>query len=187
MRSVAIFLLPVLLSGCGKDKAKPDDESHAELAAPGSDGVPTRYSNGHPLLTSTGDPVVLTRESQIVTLVNDHRIARGINVLIGTDRLPELARGHSTHMITHQFFGHVNPEGDTLYNRLNSARISWTEAGENIAAGYSTARDAYEAWIRSPTHLANIENGGWTHSDVGYACDAGAIYQHYWTQEFIRE
>lgn len=35
-------------------------------------------------------------------------------------------------------------------------RCNLTRVGENVAAGYSTGRDAVAAWMKSPGHRANI-------------------------------
>jgi uncharacterized protein YkwD len=89
-------------------------------------------------------------------------------------------------MLAHAFFAHLNPEGDQLWDRADLAKISWTSYGENIAGGYPSATDAFNAFLSSSGHRANIEDPQWIGHGDGYAYSSGSTYLHYWTQNFIR-
>ena len=185
---IAVIVSSITALGCGGGSSGGGGgSSSAPGAPPGeSEGEEVKYDNDHPLIVPTEDPAVLAKEAEIVQLVNDHRVSIGLNALIEAGNIADVARGHSTHMIVHDFFAHTNPEGETPGDRFTRAGIGWSMIGENIAAGYVTATDAYNAWMDSPGHKANIERDGWTHTGVGYAFALDSDWWYYWTQNFLR-
>lgn len=209
MRSrCATALLTAALAACGHDGDSGDDGSAATTApssappsstdtpsgddstpAPGDglDGATLAYSNGHPLNWQTTAAATLSYEEEVLRLVNDHRVSLGRDVLVMDTALRRCARGHSRHMRgdVHLFFAHQNPEGDSPGDRLRRNGISFTAAGENIAAGQTSPAAAFNAWINSPGHRSNIENASWRRTGVGYQPGVStAGYRHYWTQVF---
>lgn len=154
-----------------------------------SSGKPLSYTNGHPLSLPTEDSSVLALESDLMKLVNAHRVSKGLNALVDLGSVRDVARAHSSHMIAHGFFSHMSPEGYSPGDRLTATGISWSEAGENIAA-FATAQAVFDAWMASPGHRQNIESEQWTHAGVGYAFDAAPTAEspdaHYWTHNFLK-
>lgn len=148
------------------------------------------YDNGHPLALPNSDPGVTVFETELLRLVNDHRLMAGLAPLIPATRLGDAARAHARHMIDHRFFAHAAPEGLTPSERLTLANVDWSSVGENIAAGYSTPQAVFEAWLASPEHRANMESDRFTYAGVGYSQDAApdADYPqvHYWAMAFLR-
>ena len=122
------------------------------------------YDNGHPLSLPNSDPGVAVFESELLRLVNDHRLAKGLAALLPSTRLGDAARAHARHMIDHRFFAHAEPEGHTPGERLALANVDWSSVGENIASGYSTPQAVFEAWLASPDHRANIESDRFTYA-----------------------
>jgi uncharacterized protein YkwD len=55
--------------------------------------------------------------------------------------------------------------------------------GENVAAGQKTPKDAFNSWMNSSGHRANIEKGQATYTGFGYAQNSSGKY--YWTQIFL--
>lgn len=158
-----------------------------ESSAP---SVQLDYDNGHPLVLPNSDPGVAVFETELLRLVNDHRLRLGLSPLIPATRLGDAARAHCRHMIDHRFFAHAAPEGLTPAERLTLANVDWSAVGENIAAGYSTPQAVYEAWLASPEHKANLESPSFTFAGAGYAQDAGPTDDfpsvHYWAMAFLR-
>jgi hypothetical protein len=148
----------------------------------GTPGVGQSYPGGHPLTYISTDAAVLAKEDDCLTLVNNHRASIGKPALTHVPLMRECARGHSAHMSSdfHNFFDHTNPEGDGPSQRYAAVGGSGG-CGENIAGGYSTAQAAFDGWMSSPGHKANIE-GNYTKTGLGYY--AGPTYGHYWTQMF---
>ncbi|HEY7728030.1 MAG TPA: CAP domain-containing protein, partial [Candidatus Eisenbacteria bacterium] len=94
-------------------------------------------------------------------------------------RVAAVAEGHSRDMVDRSYFSHVSPDGETPWDRLAAAGISYSAAGENIAYGYPTGSAVLAAWLGSPGHRANIENPSFTRHGVG-------LVGTYWTHVFIR-
>lgn len=148
------------------------------------------YDNGHPLSLPNTDPGVAVFESELLRLVNDHRLTIGLAPLLPSTRLGDAARAHARHMIDHRFFAHASPEGLTPASRLSLVNVDWSSVGENIAAGYSTPQAVFEAWMASPDHRANIDSDKFIHAGAGYALDADPTDNfpgvHYWAMAFLR-
>lgn len=189
-----IFLAGIagaVLGGCewgGSGETAGEEESRATLEGPSS--PPLVYENGHALTEPISDPVGQSLESELLRLVNIHRVSLGLPALIDSPAVREAARGHARHMIQHAFVGHLNPEGDGAGARLTAAGIPWEQVGENLAAGYATPQEVFEAWMASPGHREILEGAEWTRAGVGYACDpgteSGLPYVHYWTMDFLK-
>jgi uncharacterized protein YkwD len=147
-------------------------------------------ANGHPLLLPNTDPGVAVFETELLRLVNDHRLLMGLSPLIPSTRLGDAARAHCRHMIDHRFFAHASPEGLTPAERLTLADVDWSSVGENIAAGYSTPQAVFDAWMASPEHRANMESDAFTYAGAGYAQDAAPTPDfpqvYYWAMAFLR-
>lgn len=139
--------------------------------------APTAPAPGQnpPPVPSPVDPEVAT----FVALVNEHRVSIGLAPLAWDARVAEVAQAHSQDMVDRRFFSHTNPDGESPFNRLAEARITYTWAGENIAYGYPTASSVLAAWLNSPGHRANIENPNYSHHGVG-------LVNTYWTHVLIR-
>jgi uncharacterized protein YkwD len=148
------------------------------------------YANGHPLLLPNSDPGVTVFETELLRLVNDHRLNMGMAPLVPSTLLGDAARAHSRHMIDHRFFAHASPEGLTPAERLALANVDWSAVGENIAAGYSTPQAVFDAWMASPEHRANMESDSFAFAGIGYAQDADPSADfpqvHYWAMALLR-
>jgi uncharacterized protein YkwD len=131
------------------------------------------------------------KENQILSLVNAARSqgaeCGGANQpsaqsLEFNEALKWAARCHSVDMADREFFDHINPDGETPFQRMSLAGYYWTAAAENIAGNQSTSQAAYNAWLNSPGHCNNFMNGMFEDTGVGYYGTSG----HYWTQVFGR-
>jgi uncharacterized protein YkwD len=175
--------------GCGSP-SDPEKVSASEATASDKSASASIDAGDHPLSVPTDDPGTLTFETEVLRLVNDYRVSRGLNALVDSAALRDSARAHSRHMVLHRFFSHTSPEGLEPGDRLTRNGIGWTSVGENVATGYATPQAVFEAWLASPGHRANIESDRWTHAGVGYALDGAPTAEfpqvHYWTQNFLR-
>jgi uncharacterized protein YkwD len=59
-----------------------------------------------------------------------------------------------------------------------------TAIGENIAAGYSSAQEAFDQWVNSSPHRENLLNDRFTSIGIGRAHDPESTYGWYWTTTF---
>jgi uncharacterized protein YkwD len=114
-----------------------------------------------------------------INLVNSHRTQMGLSPLIWDSRVAAVAQANSQDMVDRHYYGHINPDGLGPDDRLDAAGITYSWWGENYCYGFSTASAAYNFWINSAPHRANIENGNFTHHGIG---KVGSV----WTHVFIR-
>lgn len=120
-----------------------------------------------------------TEVQTLVDLVNNHRRSRGLPALIWDDRVAAVALAHSQDMVDRNFYGHINPDGEGPNDRLREAGIEYSWWAENYCYGFSTASQAFNFWMNSPPHRANLESTAITHQGVG---KVGNV----WTQDFIK-
>jgi uncharacterized YkwD family protein/spore coat assembly protein SafA len=122
-------------------------------------------------------------EQQVVNLVNAERAKAGLKPLKADWELARVARFKSEDMRDNRYFDHNSPIYGTPFQMMKSFGINYRSAGENIAAGQTTAESVMQAWMNSPGHKKNILSPSFTHIGVGYA--KGGSYGHYWTQQFM--
>lgn len=94
-------------------------------------------------------------EKQMLDLVNQERVAAGLNPLAPDPELTEVARRHSADMFARGYFAHDTPEGRTPFDRMREANVRFITAGENLALA-PTIPVAHTGLMNSPGHRANI-------------------------------
>lgn len=128
------------------------------------------------------------QEAEVLAIVNQHRAAGAtcggearppVPALTADAALRCAARVHSLDMVTRGYFDHTNLDGESPWDRMDHAGYGWSAAGENIAAGNTTAAATMDQWMNSPGHCANIMSADFVHLGVGYD-ESGAM----WTQVF---
>lgn len=123
-------------------------------------------------------------EQQVLDLTNAERVKAGLAPLRWNWELARVARFKSQDMRDRNYFSHNSPTYGSPFTIMKNFGIKYTAAGENIAAGYTSAQAVVRGWMNSPGHRQNILNPNFNQIGVGYA--AGGSYRHYWTQMFIR-
>jgi uncharacterized protein YkwD len=91
----------------------------------------------------------------IFCLSNQIRASYGLPAFARDARLDTASLSHSTDMGERRFFDHVNPDGLGPGDRA-AAQGYTLGVGENIAAGYSTARAVVLGWMESAGHCRNM-------------------------------
>lgn len=120
-------------------------------------------------------------ENQMLSMVNQERVSRGLQALSMDTKLQSLARDHGQDMLSRGYFSHYTPEGKSPFDRMDSAGIVYTAAGENLA--FSPNVDlAMTGLMQSPGHRANILSKDFGKIGVG-VINAG-IYGEMFVQEF---
>lgn len=125
---------------------------------------------------------VAAAEQQAVSLMNADRRSQGLPALKVDSKLTILGEKYAQDMVNRHYFSHTNPEGQSPFDRMKAAGISYTSAGENIAINQSVPA-AETAFMNSSGHRANILNSSYTNVGIGVAYDSsGDVYV---VQEFI--
>lgn len=92
---------------------------------------------------------------ELFELTNGARIDDGRPPLAFSADLAAVAEMHALDMYTNGFFAHRSPTTGTVADRLRSATIAYTVAGENLALSV-TAELAHAGLMDSPSHRAAI-------------------------------
>ncbi len=130
-----------------------------------------------PIITK---PSTLSKEGQeVLDLVNSERAKAGCSPVQAQAQLTAAAQKHSEDMATQKYFSHNSLDGRSPWDRIRAEGYTYSQAGENIAMGYSTATAVMNGWMNSSGHRANILNCSFTEIGIGYD-------QRYWTQDFAR-
>jgi uncharacterized protein YkwD/uncharacterized membrane protein required for colicin V production len=121
-------------------------------------------------------------ESQMLSLVNEERINAGLKPLEWDPRLVPIARAHSEEMFKLKYFSHTSPVNGSPFDRLKTAGVTYTRAGENLAYAQSVTV-AHRGLMSSEGHRANLLSPEFTRIGIG-VISAGA-YGRMFTQMFV--
>ncbi len=141
---------------------------------------PEKEENQQPAENDKQTGNVLAMEREIIDLVNEIRVANGLQTLKLNEELCNVARIKSQDMHDKGYFSHTSPTYGSPFDMMKQFGISYRTAGENIAMGYPTAEAVVDGWMNSEGHRANILNASFTEIGVGYVADG-----NYYTQMFI--
>ncbi|CAN5170561.1 hypothetical protein BH23CHL1_BH23CHL1_04670 [soil metagenome] len=130
--------------------------------------TPRQTDGGYvlPFEVKSGLEVDQTAEEQMLQLVNEERIAVGLQPLEMDPELAEVARAHSEDMFLNGYFSHESPTTGSPFDRINAAGISYVVAGENLALA-PTLNVAHEGLMDSPGHRANILEPSFGRAGIG--------------------
>ncbi len=120
-------------------------------------------------------------ERDMLQLVNQERASEGLPPLRADEQLAGVARQHARDMFARGYFSHINPEGETPFDRIRAAKIRYLAAGENLALA-RTLPAAHGGLMQSPGHRANILRPAF--GRVGIGILDGGVYGLMVTQVF---
>ena len=117
-------------------------------------------------------PDILTVESKkIIELTNQIRQSNGLPALTENTSLDASATQKIQDMLVNQYFAHISPNQTGLQKWLSNNNYEFNSAGENLAMGFMTAEDVVNAWVKSPTHYANLIDP--SYKEIGVAMTSG--------------
>lgn len=119
----------------------------------------------------------------MLAMINVVRTGLGLTKVTLNNDLNLIAQQHTDDMIKRNFFGHVNPSGESPEDRRKKANFP-TEVGENLANSV-TLTSAMHGLLRSPIHRANILSSGWTQVGIGLGKEQDGSLKV--TQEFTTD
>lgn len=105
-------------------------------------------------------------EAELIDLVNEERVERGLQPLTFDPALVPIARAHSEEMLELGYFAHVSPNTGTLGDRLNAAGYEYMSAGENLAYA-PNVRVAHRGLMQSDGHRENLLEPSFERIGVG--------------------
>jgi uncharacterized protein YkwD len=136
--------------------------------------------------TASSLPVVLNYdysplELETMTLINNYRVSVGLNSLEKINHISYKSEEHDNYMIANNVVNHNDFEArsENLMQVLHAKNVS-----ENIAYNYTSAKGAFDAWLKSESHKKNIE-GDFTHFGISIR-ENPANGKKYYTNIFVK-
>lgn len=181
MKKLLLISILLFTLSCNKDTTETTGPVSDETGTPAvTDGGTTGTTTGGG--TTTNPPATLSWTEQFMDLVNDHRASIGLRAMIHDDDLQRIVLEHSQDMANGTVaFGHTGFSSRCSASRAALGGGNW--CGENVAAGQTSPQAAFNSWMNSSGHRANIESSRATHTGFAYARSSSGKY--YWTQIFI--
>jgi len=110
---------------------------------------------------------------EVVNLTNEQRQGQDLSSLEYSEVLSQAALNKGQHMLEHDYWAHVAPDGTEPWEFFKSAGYKYRYAGENLARDFSNPSSAIGAWMASPTHRDNMLSDRYT--EIGIAVVEGDL------------
>jgi hypothetical protein len=110
---------------------------------------------------------------ELLNLTNYERAQAGQPPLALNSQLAQAAKKKSAHMFANNYWAHFAPDGTSPWDFIRGEGYDYTYAGENLAKGFTTSYDAVKAWMKSPTHKANLLSPNYR--EVGFSVAEGQL------------
>ena len=122
-----------------------------------------------------------TIELETMSLINAHRVSKGLNALEKINHMSYKSEEHDLYMIANNVVNHNDfvARSENIKKTLGASSVS-----ENIAYNYNTPQAVLSAWLASPGHKENIE-GNFTHFGIAIKADP-ATGKKYYTNIFAK-
>lgn len=124
-------------------------------------------------------------ENKQLAAINRFRVQNGLPRLRIDPTLSRAARWMANDLARHDYFEHRDRHGRSTTKRLHRTfryPNAWT--GENLAAGYPDASNAFRQWRNSAPHRDNWLNPHFRVIGIARAYDPTSTYGWYWVTEF---
>jgi len=129
-------------------------------------------------------------EATLLDLINTERESQDLAPYSAQGQLQAAARGHAADMACNHFFSHTGSDGSNVGQRVNAQGYDWSWVGENILATGNTSssapQQAFDWWMNSAPHRANLLSPNYTEIGLGYVYLAGSDYGGYFVAVFAR-
>ena len=127
-------------------------------------------------------------EKEVVRILNEARIAKGLEPLKWSPHLAMAARYHANDMATQNYFSHSTYDridGELVqigapFKRIRKFYTQGFANGENIAAGSKLAKDTYYQWYTSKGHHDIMFKESSRYVAVGVAYNPNSAFKYYW-------
>jgi hypothetical protein len=110
---------------------------------------------------------------ELIMLANADRQKAGLRALNTDERLNRAALAKANDMLRGQYWSHFGPAGESPWGFIVNAGYDYVYAGENLAKDFVKPLETHLAWMKSPTHRANIMNANF--KDIGVAILSGTL------------
>jgi uncharacterized protein YkwD len=121
-------------------------------------------------------------ETEVLDKINDYRTSIGDPILKKLDIVSAVADSHTEYMVE---TGKVDHSGFEERQKNLMEKANAKSVGENVAYGYTTSTEVVNAWLKSESHRALIENKNYTH--FGISTEKNDLGRNYYTIIFIKK
>ena len=132
-------------------------------------------------ITRGAKEVPSMENAEMIVALNKIRAQSGAQPLVVDDLMQKWADIRAPELGI--LFSHYRPDGSKCFKVAQDLGIPYTAAAENIAAGYSTAMAAMDAWMNSSGHRQNMMNDTYNHVALASYKKDGTTY---WVMVFAR-
>jgi len=109
----------------------------------------------------------------LLQITNQKRQEEGEVPLVLNEQLSHAADLKAKNMFLENYWAHDSPRGETPWDFIKEAGYDYVYAGENLARGFTSAKDVVDAWMASPTHKENMLSSNY--KDIGFALEEGNL------------
>lgn len=176
-KMVSVMIAAVFVMGlvaCGSKNAEIGDASYRAAG----EGAGEIYIDDEAIALAgeyVSSDAINAALADALALVNAQRAASGLSALVWSDGLAAAAQVRAQEITS--VFSHTRPDGSSWWTVDSNIQY-----GENLAKLYQSSSSVVDAWMNSPTHRANIMDGGFVTVGMAiYQTDNGSWY---WAQEF---
>src|SRR3989344_1321165 len=110
---------------------------------------------------------------KILQLVNLERQKANLEPLVLSPNLSEAAQDKGVDMFAKNYWAHISPTGTTPWEFITKSGYNYIYAGANMAKSFDKSEDVITAWMKSPTHRANILKPEYT--EIGLSVKNGVL------------
>jgi len=140
--------------------------------------VDGRYVKAYTAPTSSSDSFN-SMQTEMLGYINADRTANGLSPLTLDKSLCNGAYLKSKDMAENNYFSHTSPTYGSPFNMMQNLGISYSAAGENIALNTSV-KGAYDAFMNSSGHRANILGASFGKVGLGFYQEGNYLYVTQW-------
>ena len=141
-------------------------KKYVKAIYPSSSGSSSNTSGSTGSSSSSNTSSLSSDEKEVFDLINKQRTNNGLSALKMDSEALQVARVKAQDMVDNNYFSHNSPIYGSPFEMLNSFKVTYKTAGENIA-GNSSNSAAVTAWMNSSGHKANILGDSFNYTGIG--------------------
>lgn len=115
-----------------------------------------------------------------------HQIFPASQAVVWNAQLQMSAFEHAAQMAVTNLFSHTSLDGRELRDRALAAGYDYLMLGENIAAGQVDITAVVQAWLKSPSHCAQMLRPEFSELAVACVAKRHSFYTRYWVMNLGR-
>lgn len=124
---------------------------------------------------------ILLFEEELLALINEERIYLGLEPLLYSTGLTETAVEKSKDMAINKYIGHVDLNGDILYQEIEEENNT---IKENYALATISATEVLDMWLSIDTHKEELLKPENRYIGIGFVQNLNGTWRYYTTAHF---